>query len=240
MSRVAGPIGRIRHGWPRDSSRALRGLPRRVWRRAHLDIVVPKWKITARGNAGCVMRIQGISMWNATRIKNWPSFLYSKYTEPLGQLLLLLLMLYHFYADDTQVMKSANPQSSVSFLNAVNALERAIAKVAEWMRSNKLKLNCDKTKFLIFGSKCNLKKCNVQSINICGETVFKTSSAQNLGVMMDKKLSMLPHVIHVVKTLSLPFMCLVENMEISMRRYNKKYGSRCHNFKIRLLQRNPH
>ena len=79
-------------------------------------------------------------------------------------------------------------------------LERAIAKVAEWMRSNKLKLNCDKTEFLIFGSKRNLKKCNAQSINICGETVFKTPCARNLGVMMDKKLSMLPHVNHVVKT----------------------------------------
>ena len=102
---------------------------------------------------------------------------YSKYTESLGQLLLLPLMLYHFYADDTQVMKSANPQSSVSILNAVDALERAIAKVAEWMRSNKLKHNCDKTKFLIFGSKRNLNKCNVQSINICGETVFKIPCA---------------------------------------------------------------
>ena len=109
-------------------------------------------------------------------------------------------MLYHFYADDTQVMKSANPQSSVSLLNAVDALERAIAKVAEWMQSNKLQLNCNKIEFLIFGSKRNLKKCNVQSINICGETVFKTPCARNLGVMMDEELSMLPHVNHVVKT----------------------------------------
>ena len=37
---------------------------------------------------------------------------YSKFTEPLGQLLVLFLMWYHFYADATQVIKSANPQSN--------------------------------------------------------------------------------------------------------------------------------
>ena len=79
-------------------------------------------------------------------------------------------------------------------------IKRAIAKVAEWMRSNKLKLNCDKTEFLIFGSKRNLEKCNVQSINICGETGLKTPCARNLGVMMDEELSMLLHVNHVAKT----------------------------------------
>ena len=80
------------------------------------------------------------------------------------------------------------------------------------MRSNKLKLNCDKTEFLIFGSKRNLKRCNVQSISICGETVFKTPCARNLGAMMDEELSMLPHVNHVVKTCR-----LVETTEISVK-----------------------
>ena len=80
------------------------------------------------------MEVQGVSSESKALACGMPQGSKSgprKYTEPLGQLLVLRLMLYHFYADDTQVMKSANPQCSVSILNVVDALERAIAKDAK-------------------------------------------------------------------------------------------------------------
>jgi hypothetical protein len=125
---------------------------------------------------------------------------YSQYTAPIGRLLTLLLVFYHLYADDTQVMKSANPRSHDSVSHTVKAFENALVKVAEWMTQNMLKLNCDKTEFIIFGSKYNLNKCDTESIDVCDETVLRAKCVRNLGVIMDEELSMLPHISTVVKT----------------------------------------
>ena len=38
--------------------------------------------------------------------------MYSDYTYPLGKLLHLLILLYHLYADDTQLQKSFDPRKS--------------------------------------------------------------------------------------------------------------------------------
>ena len=57
---------------------------------------------------------------------------------------------FHFYADDSQVyvhlsQKNASP--------AFEQLNRCLNYVKEWMSTSKLKLNPDKTEFIIFGSK---------------------------------------------------------------------------------------
>ena len=75
-----------------------------------------------------------------------PGF-YCDYTTPLGTLLRTLLILFKFYADDTQLQKSLNPNNASLQLKAVKELEEDIHKISNWMFDNKLKLNGEKQNF---------------------------------------------------------------------------------------------
>ena len=54
------------------------------------------------------------------------------------------------------------------------------------MKDNKLKINCNKTEFLIDSSrKKNQKDFSMDSIEICGDAVVRSEKAKNLGVTID-------------------------------------------------------
>ena len=53
-----------------------------------------------------------------------------KYTEPLGTLARLLIIAFHFYADDSQLWKIVNPKSKDDITSALQCLESAIAHIA--------------------------------------------------------------------------------------------------------------
>ena len=50
-----------------------------------------------------------------------------------------------FYADDSQKYINVNPNSEASVIEAVNKMELCCSKMKNWMSSNQLKLNRDKT-----------------------------------------------------------------------------------------------
>ena len=66
---------------------------------------------------------------------------YSRYTQPVSRIIQLLAILYHFFADDTQLYKSFKPSSKAQQKAAINSIELCIKRVSEWMFSNRLKLN---------------------------------------------------------------------------------------------------
>ena len=86
---------------------------------------------------------------------------YKKYTEPLGTLARLLIIAFHFYADDSQLWKIANPRCPNEVSASLNRLQLAISHIADWMRKNRLKLNASKTEFLVIGS--DKKSCQSPS-----------------------------------------------------------------------------
>ena len=62
--------------------------------------------------------------------------------------------LFHsFYADDGQLLNSANAMSHTDQLTALHTLQSAVDALGNWMRKNKLKLNEEKTQFMVLGSK---------------------------------------------------------------------------------------
>ena len=69
---------------------------------------------------------------------------YTKYTGPLGLLIALCCILYHLFADDTQLHTSLDPNSKSSQFQAKTTIEKCISKVSNWMASNRLKLNSEK------------------------------------------------------------------------------------------------
>ena len=71
--------------------------------------------------------------------------------------------------------------------------------IASWMTRNKLKLNCDKTEFLIITSAHNEQFINVDHLPVDGISVTRSASARILGVMVDSSLTMDAHIANVTR-----------------------------------------
>ena len=119
---------------------------------------------------------------------------YTRYTGPLGTLLRILSILFHMFADDTQLHQSFNSAKSSAQIDAKIKLESCLEKVSQWMAENRLKLNSDKTEVLIAGTKQQLAKMSYTSIEVCGETIESSPCIRNLGVYFDPEMKMCAHV----------------------------------------------
>ena len=68
------------------------------------------------------------------------------------------------------------------------------------MSQNKLKLNEEKTEFIIFGTDAQRKKMLYNSIDLGNSTVSASDSVRNLGAHLDKDMSMKVHVNNICKS----------------------------------------
>ena len=103
----------------------------------------------------------------------------------------------HCYADDGQLYifdKSGNADSMISKVTV------CISEIDKWMSSNRLKLNSEKNQFIWLGSSRQLQKVTVDSITLAGSTLSFQSSVNDLGVLIDGRLSMCDHVQRVCRT----------------------------------------
>ena len=106
-------------------------------------------------------------------------------------------------ADDTQLYVHLT-HKNVS--HAFDRLERCLEDVKKWLSANKLKLNPDKTEFIVFGSKIHTEKLN-KSIpaNILGNFLSPVGEVRNLGVWFDSDFSFSRHVQNICKHFGLSF-----------------------------------
>ena len=92
--------------------------------------------------------------------------LFTLYTSPVGSICTKHDINYHMYADDQQIYLSFKPSKAGDKESCIRRLEMCISEIREWMIVNKLKLNDDKTEFIVFGSRQQLSKIGEVSINI--------------------------------------------------------------------------
>ncbi|XP_034743250.1 laminin subunit gamma-1 [Etheostoma cragini] len=122
--------------------------------------------------------------------------LFIIYLHPLGQILRHFNLNFHCYADDTQIYLSTNSPHNPP-LSHINS---CLSAIKTWMHHNFLKLNSNKTEFLLIGSKSTLCKANNPTLIIDGTIVSPSPQARNLGVIFDSTLSLEPHIRQVIKT----------------------------------------
>ena len=119
--------------------------------------------------------------------------LFSLYTTPLGQ-----VIKYHFYADDTRLFIHLSPDDS---LKSFDRLKSCLNDIQVWMSENKLKLNPDKTEFIVFGAKDRYKWLSDSfPVNILGNCLSPTDVVCNLGVLFDTKFCFTNHINSVIKS----------------------------------------
>ena len=63
-----------------------------------------------------------------------------------------------------------------------------------------LKLNPDKTKFIMFGYRNQLDKCKTSYVTISGSTIPKSPSVKYLGGTLDENLNLKEHILTKCKT----------------------------------------
>lgn len=98
------------------------------------------------------------------------------------------------YADDHALYLKFKPGNSDSELSALNAMESCLLDVKAWMNMCRLKMNDTKTEFLIFGSRTQLAKLEIDCINVDSSIINCVNDVKYLGVYLDNTLSMKKHI----------------------------------------------
>ena len=116
--------------------------------------------------------------------------LFNAYIAPLSDIAKRHGITDQKYADDEQLIMSFKPGNADDEKSSLAKMENCITDIRDFLSKNKLVNNSDKTEFILFGSKHNLKQVSVHSINVGNAKINIVDQVKNLGVIMDKNLSM--------------------------------------------------
>ena len=119
--------------------------------------------------------------------------LFSLYTTPLSKIIHLHPHIkFYFYADNTQLYIHLSHKNTSAALPKLNA---CLLDVQRWMSLSKLKLNPEKTEFIVFGSKAHSQKISSYfPVGILGSLLHPVDSVRNLGMWFDAEFSLSEHV----------------------------------------------
>ncbi|XP_003724061.1 uncharacterized protein LOC763238 [Strongylocentrotus purpuratus] len=115
--------------------------------------------------------------------------LFNIYTLPLHDIIKRHNLKHHMYADDTQIYFSCSPtQGEVDAWIA--RIEACISDIRNWMKEIYLKLNDDKSQFVMLGSKQQLAKSVTPYLNIGSSSITPVKKVRNLGVIFYSNMTM--------------------------------------------------
>jgi len=101
------------------------------------------------------------------------------------------------YADDCQVYLSTSVDDAPL---AVDRFTACVVDVNTWLSTSRLKLNAAKTQLMWLGLSPLLDKIACQEVLVLGSRVAVSESARDLGVVIDRELSLTAHVAAVCQS----------------------------------------
>ena len=108
-----------------------------------------------------------------------------------------LILKFILFADDTNLFHSAN--NITDLLTTVNC---ELKKLCNWFKANKLSLNVDKTKFILFGKKGQKVDSKQCSVRIDNNILERVSDTKFLGIYIDENLNWKRHVSEIYARVS--------------------------------------
>ena len=88
-----------------------------------------------------------------------------------------------------------------SLRRAVHQLENCISDICDWMRRNALKLNEDKTEFVIFSTKNNLR--DNQCLVVGKDKIEVSEYVKILGVTFDNTMTLQKHITNICRSVNI-------------------------------------
>ena len=119
--------------------------------------------------------------------------LYLAYASTLQNVVPPLVDL-HGYADDHAIKLSFSPNDRKEEKTAVKELESCAQLINRWMCENRLKMNPNKTEFILFGSRQQINKCKTEHLIVCDSKVQRQVKIKYLGAILDENLTMKEHI----------------------------------------------
>ena len=100
------------------------------------------------------------------------------------------------YADDTCVMLSGKDLNDL-----IAVLNVELISLCDWLKSNKLSLNTQKTFFMVF-HRARLKSANCNDLVIDNASITRVYSAKYLGIIIDVKFNWIEHITYIKNKIS--------------------------------------
>ena len=94
---------------------------------------------------------------------------------------------YFTFADDTVLLYTGTDEITLN-----HRVNNDLGAYLEWLFSNKLKINIEKTKYIVFKQKNKI--INELYININGVSIEKVMCIKYLGLIVDENLNWSPHI----------------------------------------------
>ena len=123
---------------------------------------------------------------------------YCLYSKPVTAIIRYHGMIYHIYADDSQLYITITPSDDISRLTA--NIERCVRDVNCWMSENMLKLNESKTEVIFFSAKKQNDPFADVHLTFGDSVIHPVREVRNLGVYLDQALTMEAHMKYVEKS----------------------------------------
>jgi hypothetical protein len=117
--------------------------------------------------------------------------LYLLYTAEVIDLAQSMGVEVHAYADDIQLYIHCLAGEQAA---AMEKMSTCILEIGNWMATNRLRLNADKTKVMWLGSRLQLDKLRREPINIDNSYIEVSNTAKVLGVTLDEQLTFKQHI----------------------------------------------
>ena len=109
------------------------------------------------------------------------------------------------FADDHFVRHDFKAGDIQAENKTISLLQKAMSDTKNWMDAMRLKLNTDKTEFIMFGNKTQLLKTSTSKLDVNNDMIEKSPLVKCLGAWLDENMTFTSHVNRKARTAMLNF-----------------------------------